>query len=150
MNIFVTDLDPKQAARNLCDKHVPKMYLESVQLLCSVHEPGVAPYHRTHYNHPCSVWTRQSLENYIWLMLHTSEISLEYYKRCNATLGWCLNNYKLLNFPKTELTDFALAMPNQYKVPGDPALSYRNYYIGDKARFAKWQKGTEAPEWWQP
>ena len=33
MNIFVTDLDPFIAAKNLCDVHIIKMILETCQLL---------------------------------------------------------------------------------------------------------------------
>ena len=36
MNIFVVDEDPEVAARQLCDKHVVKMILESAQMLCTV------------------------------------------------------------------------------------------------------------------
>jgi len=33
MNIFFLDRDPYKAALALCDKHVPKMLLESTQML---------------------------------------------------------------------------------------------------------------------
>ena len=36
MNIFVVEENPVDAARALCDKHVVKMVLESVQLLSTV------------------------------------------------------------------------------------------------------------------
>ena len=38
-------------------------------------------------------------------------------------------------------------MPEEYKAV-NPIDAYRNYYKGDKVRFAKWDKGTPAPEWW--
>ena len=44
------------------------------------------------------------------------------------------------------LTDFALAMPDRYKDPADPVVSYRSYYIGEKSVFAKWTK-RETPHW---
>ena len=37
MNIFVLDKDPREAARMLCDKHVPKMIVESGQMLSTAH-----------------------------------------------------------------------------------------------------------------
>ena len=37
-------------------------------------------------------------------------------------------------------------MPDQYKVPDDAVKAYRNYYIGEKAYFAKWTK-RDMPEW---
>lgn len=36
-------------------------------------------------------------------------------------------------------------MPDEYKRE-DPVEAYRAYYVGDKARFAKWKLGN-APEW---
>ena len=49
------------------------------------------------------------------------------------------------NIPKGKLTPFAQAMPDQYK-DNDPVIAYRQYYIGEKIKFAKW-KNTEEPEW---
>lgn len=40
-----------------------------------------------------------------------------------------------------------MAMPPQYQVQ-DVVESYRNYYKGDKAYFAKWEKGRLPPDWW--
>ena len=35
MNIFYVDRDPVIAAQMMCNKHIPKMILESAQMLCS-------------------------------------------------------------------------------------------------------------------
>ena len=37
MNIFVLHEDPAVAATMLCDKHVPKMIIESAQMLSTAH-----------------------------------------------------------------------------------------------------------------
>ena len=37
MNIFVTDADPIQSARNLPDKHIVKMPLETCQMLAIIY-----------------------------------------------------------------------------------------------------------------
>jgi hypothetical protein len=58
-----------------------------------------------------------------------------------------LFNREPRNIPVGKLTKFAVAMPDQYKVEC-PIESYRNYYKGEKAYFAKWKK-REVPEWWQ-
>jgi hypothetical protein len=153
MNIFVTDKDPYIAARNLCSKHISKMLLESCQLLCSQFEMGKAPYKRTHYNHPCSIWARTSKQNYEWLIQHADGISIEYsmrygkYHKCNKILQWCKENYYILNLPDIGLTDFAQAMPIKYKVPNDAITAYRFYYVNEKSKFAKW-KFREEPYWW--
>lgn len=154
MNIFATDLDPHVSARNLCDKHVPKMLLESCQMLCSPYPINIAPYKRSYYNHPCTIWVRLSIENYEWLLLHADGISKEYsfrfgkYHKCNKVLNWCVDNYKLLNLPSIGLTKFAMAMPDIYKNTNDPINAYRSYYKGTKGRFAKWTKGRSSPVWW--
>jgi len=153
MNIFILDNQPHVASSMLCDKHISKMLLESVQLLCSAFEPGAAPYKRTHYNHPCAQWTRETKQNYVWLAYYAGCISGEYCSRYNKVhksekvLNWCIDNIKLLNLPDLELTEFVQCMPDQYKAPGNAVQAYRNYYIGDKARFAKWKNG-KIPWWW--
>jgi hypothetical protein len=38
------------------------------------------------------------------------------------------------------------AMPDQYKISGNPVDAYRGYYVGDKYKFAKW-KNREIPYW---
>ena len=37
MNIFILDKDPYLAAQMLCDKHIPKMIVESAQMLSTAH-----------------------------------------------------------------------------------------------------------------
>ena len=153
MNIFAVDSDPKIAAQQLCDKHVVKMILESAQMLCAVFPNGEAPYKRAFYNHPCTKWARESVENYEWLLNHAYAMWQEYtrrygkvHKSLNA-IGWCGSNYHKLNIPSKGLTPFAQAMPEEYK--NDCSVTaYRSYYNGEKAYFAKWTK-RETPNWFQ-
>jgi hypothetical protein len=153
MNIFILDKNPYAASMMLCDKHVVKMLLESAQLLCSPFENGSAPYKRTHYNHPCSIWIRQTYANYCWLLDHAYGISDQYLRRykkihkSHEVLKWCLDNLESLSFPEIGLQSFVQCMPDQYKVVGDAVQAYRNYYIGEKAKFAKWKLGN-TPNWW--
>ena len=149
MNIFVLDEDPCIAARQLCDKHIPKMVLETAQLLCSAHE--TAPYKRTHYNHPCAIWTRASLSNYKWLLWHGVCMAKEYERRflrkhkSEEVIDWAEKNEpSIFDYG---LTPFAQAMPVQYKNE-DPVLAYRTYYVAEKSRFAKW-KHSEVPDWYK-
>ncbi len=62
MNIFVLDYDSVKAAQMQCDKHVVKVPLEKVQVLCTAFPKGKAPYKLTHFNPPCSIWCRESRE----------------------------------------------------------------------------------------
>jgi len=154
MNIFFLDLDPKKSANYLCDKHVLKMGIEGAQLLSSAHHltgnPN-APYKLTHANHPCSKWVRESIKNYEWLCSHCDEIFKEYtrrYKKTHLTstkLPWLIEN--LPNLPNISLSEPPKCMPEIYKTDY-LVTSYRNYYIGDKSRFAKWKNGN-VPEWFK-
>ncbi len=49
------------------------------------------------------------------------------------------------NRPAGEFTQPPQCMPDQYKCD-DSVQAYRNYYMGEKAGFAKW-KGREVPTW---
>jgi hypothetical protein len=153
MNIFILDNDIKKSAQYLVDKHVVKMCLEHVQLLCSQFPKGEAPYSRTHVNHPCSQWARESKQNYEWLLLYTEEMFKEYTKRYGGKIHksqrvmyWCRDNHPRLMLPNKGLTPFAQAMPEQYR-DKDPVKAYRNYYLSEKRHIAKWK--TKPPYWWK-
>lgn len=151
MNIFILNEDPEIAAQELCDKHVVKMILETAQMLCSAFPQGKAPYKRTHYNHPCSVWTRSSLDNYNWLITHGLEMCYEYTRRygrvhkSQAVIEWCELNKNSVEFCTEGLTAFAQAMPDEYKHKS-AVEAYRRYYRGDKKSFAVWNH-SEKPSW---
>ena len=159
MNIFVLDESPEEAARMQCDKHVVKMILESAQMLCSVWPDGRAPYKRAFYNHPCTKWVRESAHNHFWLLQHAKALCREYTRRygkvhkTQEVIEWCYENdppWQDLGHPLDPwkgLTPFAQAMPDEYKVEGDAVQAYRNYYIGDKSRFATWKEPSSIPEW---
>jgi hypothetical protein len=155
VNIFVLDESPRVAAEYHCDKHVVKMIVETAQILSTTHHvldgeeavPGI--YKKTHANHPCCVWARESSENYSWLLSLGFYLAGEYktrYKKTHKT-SQVLDTLSSFpsHLPSGSLTPFALAMPEQY-VTEDAVQSYRGFYIGEKARFAKW-KYTEAPAW---
>lgn len=149
MNIFVLDNSPETSAQYMCDKHIPKMILETAQLLCSAYDS--APYKRTHYNHPCAKWTRQSQQNYSWLIRHGYALQEEYSKRYAKrhksfdVIVWCYENRQSLKINDNGLTDFVLCMPDQYK-GGSAIESYRRYYRLGKP-FARWDKLGNIPDW---
>jgi hypothetical protein len=156
MNIFILDYDVKKCAQYHVDKHVVKMILEVSQLLCGVHhisggDSENIPYKLTHKNHPCSIWTRTSLSNYLYLCELGLELCKEYTYRygkrhkSQEVIEWCLI-YKP-NVPDVEFTEPAMAMPDEYKV-GDVVQSYRNYYMGAKSGFATW-KNRQKPFWFE-
>lgn len=154
MNIFFLDNDIRKCAIYHNDKHVVKMILETAQLLCGVHSiiGNEAPYKLSHKNHPCSIWCRESLSNYLLL----SELGLELCKEYTYRYGkrhksqdvieWCICNKP--NIQDIGITEQPQAMPEQYKVKGNAVQSYRNYYMGEKKGFCTW-KNRETPNWFK-
>ena len=158
MNIFFLSLNPKEAARLHCDKHVVKMILESTQLLYSSHwmlSPNNLPenaYKLAHKNHPCAIWVRTSLCNYMWLCALAWWLCKEYQYRYGETkmhkseqhIVWLMNNPPR-NIPVIPFTNPALAMPDIYK-QDDVVTSYRTYYIESKMKQRNIVKYTKR-EW---
>ena len=152
MNIFAVDRHPWVAATMLGDRHITKMTLESAQMLCSAFPPGVAPYKAAYANHPCTVWTRQSFENFEWLCHHGIALADEYTHRfggrvhkSRAVIEWCWHNAGLVTFPEQGLKPFAQAMPDQFK-QADSVAAYRHYYRVAKAHLHKWTNSCP-PTW---
>lgn len=154
MNIFFLDFDVKKCAEYHCDKHVVKMILETAQLLCSAHHVtgGSAPYKLSHKNHPCSIWVRSSLSNYLYLCELGLKLGEEYTHRYGKkhksveVIEWCLVNRP--NIHDVDFTSPPLAMGDEYKIGNDVIESYRNYYKGAKSNIVSW-KNREKPFWFE-
>jgi hypothetical protein len=153
MNIFVLDTDIERCARYHCDAHVSKMILESVQILCTaLNQRGFsAPYRSTHIHHPCVRWAGQSFDNFRWLARLARALNSEYrYRyarsRDHASIA-VLDRLEGFRFESAGITEFAQAMPDQYKVPGDAVSAYRAFYLGEKLAFARWTR-RRPPRWW--
>ena len=156
MNIFVLDRDPAAAAQMQCGRHVVKMVLESAQMLCTAVNAlgGEARYKTAHVNHPCSVWARQTLGNFAWLYDHGMALAEEYTHRygkrhkSEEVIRDCMHQWEAgLPLHDLNCTPHPLCMPDEYKTD-DVVQSYRAYYLGDKVRFAQWNKTRPAPQWW--
>ena len=155
MNIFILEETPQLAAQYHCDKHVVKMILEYSQLLSTAHrvlDGDSAPdilYKATHINHPCTRWTRETTDNYLWLYNLLHSLHSEYRHRYGKEHKSVALMNALFNFPNNiesgERTPFALAMPDEYKCE-DAVQAYRDYYIGEKAHFCTW-KNRDVPFW---
>jgi hypothetical protein len=152
MNIFILDNDINRCAEYHCDQHVVKMILESVQMLCTaLNKKGFStPYKSTHIKHPCVLWVEESFENFIWLqnlaLALNDEYRFRFEKDSNHKSISVLNEISNLTYENHGLTEFAQAMPDQYKVPGDAVKAYRQFYLGEKMSFAKWTKRS-IPDW---
>ena len=153
MNIFVLDQDIRRCARFHCDRHVSKMILESVQILCTaLNGKGfTTPYRSTHVKHPCVLWAGASYDNFLWLTRLARALNDEYrfrYRKArdHASIA-ALDQIADYRFEAAGLTEFAQAMPEQYKVPGNAVAAYRAFYLGEKHAFATWTR-RRAPDWW--
>jgi len=172
MNIFVLDENPVVAAQMMCDKHIPKMIVESAQMMASalrrhgatdevmpLNQAG-RPYKGGYHRHPCTVWTGETVVNYLWLYHHAYGLCVEYRKRfnrkhaCEDKIILMVEPRALTLLPLGGQTPYARAFnKEQYPQLYDEeayttVAAYRAYYLLDKARFAEWNKGTPAPNWW--
>ena len=144
MNIFVLDLNPKIAAMDMDDVRVPKMCVESAQMMASaLRRHGATdsmmpltkagtPYKGGYKHHPCTVWAGETRWNFVWLAEHAISLCMEYRIRfgkvhaCEAPIKE-MANLQYIIYPVKDRTPFAQAMPEEYK--NDCAVTaYRNYY----------------------
>jgi hypothetical protein len=146
MNIFVTDADPAIAAKNLDDKRVIKMIVESAQMLSTAMTKngiGGAPYRSTHANHPCTLWAATSQQNFEWLLNHMvylcCEYTLRYGKIHKSAQHMDLFRMNVQFFPDIGLTPFANCTP--HKDQPDTIVAYRMTMID------KWANDKRTPTW---
>tara|TARA_R110002020_G_scaffold216353_6_gene423985 strand:- start:6848 stop:7360 length:513 start_codon:yes stop_codon:yes gene_type:complete len=165
VNIFVLDENPIRAAEMMCDKHIPKMVVESAQMMASAlrrHDvtdermpltKSGTPYKGGYQHHPCTLWVGDTYTNFDWLASHAIALCVEYTHRfgkqhaCEDAIchmnAMHVDGFSHLNGDR--LTPFAQAMPDEFKHE-DVVKAYRAYY--HSKQFAKWEKGTHAPDWW--
>ncbi len=128
------------------------MILESVQMLCTaLNKKGIStPYKSTHMNHPCVLWAESSFDNFSWLrdlaVALNDEYRFRFEKQADHKSISVLREISHHEFERSGLTEFAQAMPDKFKVPGDAVKAYRQFYLGEKMAFAKWTK-TGVPHW---
>ena len=169
MNIFVLHTEPDKAARQMCDKHVPKMIVESAQMMASAVrrygatdeqfiEHGILtkagkPYRGGYKNHPCTIWAGNTSSNFAWLALHGLGLCAEYTKRfgkihaCESAIKHMIRMVDKIPAGITE--PFALAMDDEYKQE-NAVEAYRNYYFSKReSKGGVRYNRTTAPLWWK-
>ena len=140
MNIFVTHPSPIQSARNLPDKHIVKMPLETCQMLAIIYSDwyhGLGKLYKkdgTPYatargafrNHPCTQWAAKNPYNLAWLIRHGYALCHEYnlrYGKVHTCLdvieqaeriyhSWCKEP---LSYASQQVRSFTRAMPEYLK-----------------------------------
>lgn len=146
MNIFHLDKNPMICARYHCDKHVVKMILETAQMLSTAYQRhfGINNelYKPAYPKHPMTLWVGDSKENFLWALDLLNHLLNQYtlrYKKIHSTnrIYDILISLDINNFVSKGFTNPPLCMPDIYKC-NDYVLSYKNYYINEKKRFAKY------------
>jgi hypothetical protein len=140
MNLFILSMDPNKVAEYMMDKHIAKIILEAVQMLCTTKrllETDTATqihpcvYKIAHKNHPVTIWCRAAQANFIWTLDLIEAMHAEWKYRYGHPASkqhksYTVAQYLKENIPEAEkfekvktggiMTPFALAMPDEYKV----------------------------------
>lgn len=168
MNIFFLSISPEEAARMMCDKHVIKMFLECVQIMCTVYRlltgneeyaNFIGLYKKTHSGHPPVKWAMASTSNFMWLYSHAMALCEEHkyryereeYHKSRAIALKVGDEFFVHGFDtyfkSTKFTRPPLVMPKRYQRIGSVIECYRRFYIEEKRDFAQWTM-RPPPEWW--
>jgi hypothetical protein len=146
MNIFHLDKNPRVCASYHCDKHVVKMILETAQMLSTAYQRHFGPneklYKPAYPKHPMTLWVGESKENFLWALDLFKHLLNQYtlrYKKIHASdrIYNVLISLDITYFVSKGFINPPLCMPDIYKC-NDYVLSYKNYYINEKKRFAKY------------
>ena len=115
------------------------------------------PWKMAHMRHPCTVWTSENISNYSWQLRLCESLLDEYTRRyqkqhkTEVEAKWLKKNYPV-NIPDEPLSNFPVCMKEEYKIFKEQGIvdvvaSYKNYYVKDKVRFAKWEPRSVTPTW---
>ena len=160
MNRFIIEDTPQKIAKSLCDQHIVKMPLEESQMLCTAlwhHAPQYAEKHDlykpVHQKHPCTLWAMETRSNYEWAFCLYREMLFEYMDRYKKGHG-ASKHYDALwlgrfEIPSGSFTKHPQCFSGHDELKTDeffPIKAYREFYILDKLRFARY-KYTNKPQW---
>ena len=167
MNRFLIDHHPDTIAKSLCDQHIVKMPLEEAQMLCTSvwhHAPDYAKacelYKPVHQKHPCTLWAMETRANYTFAFKLYDAMLREFTHRFKdddgndkihgASKHWgSLWNARSL-IPDGALTPHPQCFSGHDDLKTDekwPITAYRAFYVIDKMKFARYNKGREMPQW---
>ena len=132
-----------------CDKHVVKMVLETAQMLSTAaraqgHDVG---YKSAYPKHPMTLWISKSPNNYSWAIEHGLALGTEYQLRYHKVhkSHEVIKELAIIDKGNSkQITEPPQCMPDQYKSKSY-VQAYRNYYLGDKKRFARYTNRTPPP-----
>jgi hypothetical protein len=156
MQIFALDDDAGKAAKALSDKHVPKMVLETAQILSTVASTQglVTRYRPTHVSHPCVIWAGACSANTSWLLAYGRELGREYtfrFKKTHASasvieeLALALESMAVDGVPRTPFTTKSLLPDYQGLFPS--VYAHRVSYMREKSHLLAYARGRLPPSW---
>ncbi len=179
MNIFILSHNPIKSAQYHNNRHVVKMPTEYVQMLAWAfydekgtirlngvkqydwdtypYEEGLYRFNKSHYFHPCTIWARESLSNWEYLLKLAYWTCKEYQKRYNKEhktykiILWMIHNPPPL--PRQPLTPFTLGAIKMCCHHTNIVIAYRLYYRIFKQHIAQWgtkyqKKPSKPPKWY--
>lgn len=189
MNIFFLSMSIRRCAMYHFDKHVIKLIIEYVQMASTAwhilapeqaleHLNNKLIYRKTHVNHPCNLFVRAHINNYLYVVKLGLKLCEEWRYRynhnkihaCEPKLLFLLNNIppindtvilKSKNNPKCLMGPFPQAMPDDCKIRHKNTVhtcvkAYRRYYKSKhKQHLVSWtkkkdngKKNLKPPPWW--
>jgi hypothetical protein len=161
MNRFIIEHHPDAIAKSLCDQHIVKMPLEEAQMLCTSlwhHAPEYAEeqglYKPVHQKHPWTLWAMETQANYSFAYSLYTAMLCEYHHRYGKWHGAGKHSIALhrgiVHIPQGGLTPHPQCFSGHDVCKTDedwPIVAYRAFYIVDKMRFARYNKGRDMPHW---
>lgn len=171
MNIFLLDINPALRAQYHHDVHVPKMVVETMQIISTAihsHPEWRAPervtsalYRRTHKNHPCVSWV-DSLEKVMWLAEHGIRLATEFWlrkvkvhkteSRLRAVYDYLYNDYSSVLLDEDPFKSYPTVVgPSVHHICHGPielaVQIYRQYYREQKTMVKTPQKTYKPATW---
>lgn len=118
-----------------------------------------ARFNKAHYNHPCTVWARQSVDNTLYMVELTQQLEKEWrmryghaadkrhksVERMEQLLEHDVYKQWATHVGRKGLTPFAKAVPDDWKKL-DTISAYRQTYRNEKASLRKYTN-QQAPAW---
>lgn len=159
MNIFLTSFSSKEAASHLDDLRLNKMILETAQLLSSAYRhlfgDNQLLYKDTHFNHPCAIWARKSVDHYSWLVQYFDDLTKEKIRRDGKIkkqpeiiphkswrdLFMLFDSKKTNNYQDKISAEFFNFNCTDFKEEQDLRIAYQKQMI------KKWENDLKTPKW---
>ena len=150
MNIFHLHKTPRLCAKFLSDVHLPKMVLETTQMLCTATQQYgvrlVNLYKPAYRNHPMTIWVGKTKPNYDFTLELLQCLLKEYTNRFHK-IHKCSVIYNILKtynpiFLNFKFTAPPLCMPVEFHQKSY-VKAYRHYYKVGKSHLHRYKRAKK-------